>query len=87
MHLFPIFVTPNDREGLMEHLGRNGIETTVNYKPLHKFKLFSKFIRDKLLNTDTLGMGEISLPFYPNMPTEHVDIVVDAINEYFEGKK
>ena len=86
MHLFPIFVDPNKRDGLMEHLGKNGIETTVNYKPLHKFKLFSNFIREKLPNTDFLGMGEISLPFYPNMPSEHVDIIVDSINEYFEEK-
>jgi UDP-4-amino-4-deoxy-L-arabinose-oxoglutarate aminotransferase len=68
----------------MKGLQERGIPTVVNYRAIHQ----TSYLRDELKYQDgqfpvaeDIGDRTISLPFYPGMPDEHIDIVCDAIEE------
>jgi perosamine synthetase len=68
-----------NRNELFKKLGKVGIQTTVHYKPLHKFTPFKKIKKDKLKNSEELYEEIISLPFYPNISIKDQDIVINNI--------
>lgn len=69
------------RNKLFEKLQKNGIRTSVHYKPLHKFSLFIKksVIIDSLQNSDELYDEILSLPLYPSITRKEQDLVLNRI--------
>lgn len=81
-HLFPVCIVAKDRDAVLEHLKAAGIETVVNYRAIHLLTCFRKTLGHMPGNfpvAEKLGDQLISLPFYPNMPMEHVDRVCDML--------
>jgi len=68
-----------NRDKLFSKLGKIGIQTTVHYKPLHKFSPFKKIKKDKLKNSEELYQEILSLPFYPNISIKEQDGVINNI--------
>jgi dTDP-4-amino-4,6-dideoxygalactose transaminase len=81
-HLFPLWVDPQFRDTVVQGLQARGIGVVVNYRAIHLLTLFRKtfgFQPGDFPNAERIGSSTLSLPFYPTMPMEHVDYVVEAL--------
>ncbi|QWV94356.1 DegT/DnrJ/EryC1/StrS family aminotransferase [Geomonas oryzisoli] len=76
------------RDRLMEFLGREGIETKINYPhPVHLMRGYSAlgYREGDLPVTERLARSILSLPIYPELPWPHAERVVDAVRRFFRG--
>ena len=81
-HLFAVCVDCADRTRLVQELRKEGVECVVNYRPIHLMTFFREQydLRPGMFpNAEAIGATTISLPFYPDMPLQSVDIVADAL--------
>jgi dTDP-4-amino-4,6-dideoxygalactose transaminase len=81
-HLFPIFVDSGQRDRVIAELTNRQIGTVVNYRAIHLLKFFSETLgyRDgDFPVAEGIGAETISLPFYPTMRFEFLDIVAEAL--------
>lgn len=83
-HLYIMRITKKygiTRNELFNRLLKQGVRTTVHYKPLHKFTAIKKSAKnyDKLVNSEKAYSEIISLPFYPTITKKQQDFVVDCI--------
>ena len=69
------------RDDLFKKLLSEGIRTSVHYKPLHKFTMFTKKgkIYDDIINSEKAYSEIISLPMYPNITKKEQDAVIQTI--------
>jgi dTDP-4-amino-4,6-dideoxygalactose transaminase len=82
-HLFPILLPAGaDREGFMERMKAEGIQTSIHYPPIHKFQLY----RDdpamrpvSLEKTEQTAAREVTLPLYPTLETSDVAMIVRSV--------
>tara|TARA_B100001540_G_scaffold88882_1_gene80420 strand:- start:1121 stop:2284 length:1164 start_codon:yes stop_codon:yes gene_type:complete len=85
-HLYIIRITNKakiNRDQLFHYLQKNGIGTTVHYKPLHKFTIFqnNSFQRKKLVISKKLYKEILSLPLYPQLTKSNQDYVAKYIKK------
>lgn len=81
-HLFPIWVGGGQRDRLIAELQMRGIQTVVNYRAIHLLTHFAQTLGHRKGDfpiAERIGDETISLPFYPTMPVEAVDIVAKAV--------
>lgn len=81
-HLFTIWVPPHRRDELVNGLHGSGIAVMVNYRAIHLLSYFREALdyrRGDFPVAERIGDSTISLPLYPAMPDEHVEIVVDVL--------
>jgi dTDP-4-amino-4,6-dideoxygalactose transaminase len=74
---------PDDRDGLRNALGEQGIDTGLHWRPAHQHTYFQQFRRGPLPVSDRAGAELVSLPMHSEMRLDVVDRVTDAIIEYF----
>jgi len=81
-HLMPILLPEGcDRISFMEHMKSNGIQTSIHYPPIHKFKTYTGG-SEALYNlpiTENVAGREVTLPLYPGLTEENVADVVHAV--------
>ena len=56
----------------------------VNYRAIHLLAFFREtysFKPGDLPVAERIGDASLSLPFYPNMPLDHVDRVIEVLRE------
>jgi UDP-4-amino-4-deoxy-L-arabinose-oxoglutarate aminotransferase len=81
-HLYTIWCEDVERDELLSHLHSERIGAVVNYRPIH---LMSYFVERYGYRTgdfpiaEAIGERTVSLPFYPDMPLDHVDGVAEAV--------
>ena len=81
-HLFPIILQEMNRTEFVEEMASNGIGVVVNYLPVH---LMTYFRQEYGYNTgdfpraEYIGQRIVSLPLYPSMLDEDVDLVIGAV--------
>lgn len=83
-HLFPVWIANGKRDAVIKELQTNGISVMVNYRAIHLLSYFREqfgFTAGAFPNAETIGDAALSLPFYPNMPIEHVDLVVSGLRD------
>jgi dTDP-4-amino-4,6-dideoxygalactose transaminase len=81
-HLFVVWV--ENRDAVVAALRDRGIETVVNYRPIHLTTYLARILGHKPGDfpvSEWLGERCISLPFYPSMRDRDVDTVCDALEE------
>ncbi len=81
-HLYIIRVKKNfplSRDGLFKKLSKEGISTTLHYKPLHLFSAYKKYRKTNLKNSIQLFDEILSLPFFPNITKNQQDRVIKSI--------
>jgi dTDP-4-amino-4,6-dideoxygalactose transaminase len=83
-HLYVIRITkkyPITRDVLFNKLLKNGIRTSVHYKPLHMFKIFKKMakVSGNLSNSRNAYSQILSLPMYPSISKKQQDLVIHNI--------
>ncbi|MCV0411888.1 DegT/DnrJ/EryC1/StrS family aminotransferase [Nitrosarchaeum sp.] len=86
-HLYIVQITNEygiSRDELFRKLLKEGIRTSVHYKPVHKFSAFKKIGKtyDELRNSKLLYERIISLPLYPQITKEELDFVINCIKKY-----
>ena len=71
----------HSRNELYKKLLKNGIQTTVHYKPLHKFSIFKnkKIPIINLKNSNQLYNEILSIPLFPQITKKEQDWVINCI--------
>ena len=72
------------RDALRAELEKRGVETTVHYpRAIHQQPVLERygFEAQPLDHTEAIARECISLPLYPEMPLEQVDVVAKALRE------
>ncbi|MDP6776798.1 MAG: DegT/DnrJ/EryC1/StrS family aminotransferase [Candidatus Latescibacteria bacterium] len=70
-----------DRDGLIDHLARNGVTAGVHYKPNHLYSVYSPY-RRPLPVTESVWRNLITLPLYPSMTDADVAQVISAVRGF-----
>lgn len=80
-HLMPILLAPGlDRRGFMDAMRDQGIQTSIHYPPVHQFTYYRQIGNmPNLPVTDDVASREVSLPLYPTMDGENLELVVSAV--------
>ncbi len=80
-HLFPMLLPEGiNRYPFMDELRTAGIQTSIHYPPIHKFSVYREAYLDVALDkTEHVAEREITLPLYPTMTDEQVEMVIRAV--------
>jgi UDP-4-amino-4-deoxy-L-arabinose-oxoglutarate aminotransferase len=81
-HVYPVRVAGHKRDSVIESLKGEQIGCVVNYRAVHLMQYFRERFGHKpgdFPETERIGDETISLPFYPGMALEDVDIVADSL--------
>ncbi|MDR2966246.1 MAG: DegT/DnrJ/EryC1/StrS family aminotransferase [Treponema sp.] len=78
-HIMPILLAEKiDRAALIESMKNDGVQTSIHYPAIKSFTAY----KDKVLSTpkaEYVSARELTLPLYPGMTEEDVDIVCDSL--------
>ena len=85
-HLFVIKILENfsmDRNLLFKYLLKNGIRTSVHYKPLNKFSFYKSKskIYSSLEVSEQLYSKILSLPLFPQITKRELNLVINTIKQ------
>ena len=81
-HVYPVLVAGDKRDSVIEALKSEQVGCVVNYRAVHLMQYFRENFGHKpgdFPEAERIGDETISLPFYPGMPLDDVDIVVDTL--------
>jgi dTDP-4-amino-4,6-dideoxygalactose transaminase len=87
-HLYTVWVDAARRDELLIKLREQGVETVVNYRPIHLTDYFVNKFGYKpgsFPEAERIGKQTISLPFYPFMPRDHIERVGDALDHSLDN--
>jgi dTDP-4-amino-4,6-dideoxygalactose transaminase len=80
-HLFTVVLDAGiDRDAVREHLSAAGIQTSVHYPPAHRFAIYAA-ARTDLPITDEAARRCLTLPLFPHMTDEQVELVTATLQE------
>jgi len=86
-HIMPILLSEKtDRAAIIESMKQDGVQTSIHYPAIQNFSGY----KDKVNSTpkaEYICAHELTLPLYPSMTTEEVDIVCDALASGIEKDK
>jgi len=78
-HIMPILLSENiDRAAVIESMRQDGVQTSIHYPAIQNFSAY----KDKINSTpkaEYVCAHELTLPLYPAMTSNEVDIVCDAL--------
>ena len=89
-HLFPVWVENGLRDTVIERLQARNISVMVNYRAIHLLTFFREtfgFKKGDFPIAERIGDASLSLPFYPNMPPDHVGIIAEALAEVLDRRE
>lgn len=84
-HIFPVLLSERvDRNGLMQYLREQGVQTSIHYPPVHLFSYYRQLMSSgiHLPLTERAGRTEVTLPLFPSMDEKQVDYVVECVKAY-----
>lgn len=88
LHLYPILLEEeNKRKNLFEHMRAHNIGVNVHYIPVYKQPYFQKmgFAYDYCPNAEDYYSRVISIPMFPTITEEELDIIKNTIGHYYES--
>lgn len=86
-YIFPLVLkngTSKKRDFIRDYLAQNGIQTSIHYPPVHRFKIYQGFYQDNLPNTDYVADCEFTLPMYGSLTQGDVTYICDVLREGIE---
>ncbi|MEI7997266.1 MAG: DegT/DnrJ/EryC1/StrS family aminotransferase [Methylococcaceae bacterium] len=84
-HIFPILLNSDiDRVGLIGKLKEYGIQTSIHYPTFDTFTAFKDIGLNETPIAQDIAKRELTLPLYPTMSLEEVDLVVDCLKKALE---
>jgi dTDP-4-amino-4,6-dideoxygalactose transaminase len=80
-HIFPILLPEGlDRKAFIDAMRAAGVQTSIHYPPIHKFSYYRQRYSDIALPaTEAAATREVTLPLYPSMSSQAMDIVVSSV--------
>ena len=67
-----------DRMKVIEILKREGVQSSIHYPMMQDFSAFKGFQLDETPIAREISRRELTLPLYPTMTEDDVDIVISA---------
>lgn len=82
-HIYPVLLDEEiDRLAVIEALKERGIQSSIHYPSFKEFTAYrEKLSRYATPVADEISRRELTLPLYPTMGDEAVDLVVDALRD------
>jgi dTDP-4-amino-4,6-dideoxygalactose transaminase len=84
-HLFPVLLAPDcARADVMEAMKVVGVQTSIHYRPIDTFSAYQAARLgpcEHLTRTHSIGARTLTLPLYPSMTDEQVDVVCTALKD------
>ncbi len=86
-YIFPIVLTDNGQKGtqkrdaIRDYLKDHGVQTSVHYPAVHKFKIYEDYAAFDLKSTEYFCDNEITLPMYSGLTDEKITYVCDTLIE------
>lgn len=78
-HIFPTMLPDGiDRMKVIEILKREGVQSSIHYPMMQDFSAFKGFQLDETPIAREISRRELTLPLYPTMTEDDVDIVISA---------
>lgn len=78
-HIMPILLAERiDRNKVIESMKRDGIQTSIHYPAIQQFSAYKGIVNSTPV-AEYVSAHELTLPLYPTMTFEEVDIVCDAL--------
>jgi dTDP-4-amino-4,6-dideoxygalactose transaminase len=80
-YIFPVIVDEGlDRDAVRHEMNMRGVQTSIHYQPVHLFSHY-KAAGESLPFTETVASRAISLPLYPSMGEDSIDLVCTVLAE------
>jgi perosamine synthetase len=89
-HLFQMFTVRTDhRDGLMNHLSAKGIMSILYFPPVHQSHFYREVLkmRCSLPVTERLAGDSLTLPMYPSLTRDEMDLMAREIGSFFRTVK
>lgn len=89
-YIFPLVLRNGGRErrdALRKYLSEKGIQTSVHYPPVHRFKIYEDFARKELPLTETYSDSEFTLPMYGKLTAEDVAYISSCVKDFLMAIK
>ena len=82
-HILPVLLPESvDRIAVIEHLKASGIQSSIHYPPFWGFTAYQgDFHEEEYPIVSTICHRELTLPLYPGMTDDEVDLVTDALKK------
>ncbi|MFZ6031485.1 MAG: DegT/DnrJ/EryC1/StrS family aminotransferase [Chloroflexota bacterium] len=80
-HIFPILLPEGvDRLAFIDRMRAAGVQTSIHYPPVHTFTYYrQRYGALDLPHTDALAARQVTLPLYPQMCGEQLELVLAAV--------
>ncbi len=65
----------------MTELKEQGIQTSIHYPSFKDFSFYAQYTQDKLENADEIAKRVLTLPLYPDLTEDMIDIVIDFLKK------
>jgi len=89
-HVYTVWCEGCARDDLIAHLHGESIGAVVNYRPIHLMSYFVErygYRPGSFPIAESIGDSTVSLPLYPGMPLEHVDVVAEAVQSCLDRSR
>ena len=78
-HIMPILLSEKtDRAKVIESMKQDGVQTSIHYPAINRFSAYKEIV-NSAPKAEYVSAHELTLPLYPEMTIEEVDIVCDAL--------
>lgn len=85
-HIYVVRVPDEKRDALKSHLAQDGIPSMIHYEfPVHRQPIVKKY-RTRKMNlavTERLCREVLTLPFFPGMTEQEVDLIAQSVKKFF----
>ena len=80
-HIYPIVLSGRrERDATADALKAAGVQTSIHYCPIHHFSAFRQTGQTvDLPRTDEFAASELTLPLYPSLDMNQVDMIVSMV--------
>ena len=79
-HIYPVLLPETyDREAVIDKLKEKGIQVSIHYPSLQSFTLYANLKKQNTSVSDTISKRVITLPLYPSMQGDDVELVADEL--------
>lgn len=86
-HIFPVLLPENvNRLKAIEALKSEGVQSSIHYPPVQEFSAFTHLELGATPIAREISERELTLPLYPGMTDEDVNIVVSAFRRAMEAR-
>lgn len=83
-YIFPVVLkngNKDQRDKMRGYLAENGIQTSIHYPPVHRFKIYKEYVREPLPNTDYVADCEFTLPMYGALSNDEVKYICQVLDK------